>query len=93
MTVKEKNNFDFNKMINHGPETPCQMKDAIVLKIQKDGINLWRPVLQAIEAKQLEWTHILYIINHYFLNKETEAYHLSGLGQIQGLNIKFLPYN
>ena len=40
MTVKEKNNFDFNKMINHGPETPCQMKDAIVLKIQKDGINL-----------------------------------------------------
>lgn len=70
-----------------------KLKDAIVLKIPKDGLNLWRPVLQAMEAKQLEWTHILYIINQYFLNKETEAYHPSGLGQIQGLNLKFLPSN
>ena len=46
-----------------------------------------------MEAKQFEWIHILYIINHCFLNKETEAYHPSSLGEIQGLTIKFLPSN
>lgn len=37
---ERKNNFDFNKMINHGQRYSVKLKDAIVLKIPKDGLNL-----------------------------------------------------